>query len=248
VILVTGPTGSGKTTTLYACLNHLNRPDKKIITAEDPVEYEMAGINQVMIRTEIGMTFAAALRAMLRQAPNIIMIGEIRDGETAGIAIQAAMTGHLVLSTLHTNDAPSSVARLADMGVDRFLIASAVRAVMAQRLCRSLCANCKMEGSLTEKEARTLGIDINRPVMVANPCGCDKCKGKGMRGRMGIFEIFQVTDDVRGLINSNLTSAQLRKRARELGMRTLREDGIRKVLAGRTTAEEVIRVTTGDAS
>ena len=248
VILVTGPTGSGKTTTLYACLNHLNRPDKKIITAEDPVEYEMSGINQVMIRSEIGMTFAAALRAMLRQAPNIIMIGEIRDGETAAIAIQAAMTGHLVLSTLHTNDAPSSVARLADMGVDRFLIASAVRAIMAQRLCRSLCSACKMEGSLTPKQASTLGIDPNHPVMVARPGGCEKCRGKGMRGRLGIFEIFQVTDDVRGLINSNLTSAQLRKKARELGMRTLREDGIRKVLAGMTTADEVIRVTNGDAS
>ncbi len=247
VILVTGPTGSGKTTTLYACLNHLNRPDKKIITAEDPVEYEMAGINQVMIRSEIGMTFAAALRAMLRQAPNIIMVGEIRDGETAGIAIQAAMTGHLVLSTLHTNDAPSSVARLADMGIDRFLIASAVRAVMAQRLCRSLCS-CRIPGQLTQKQADTLGIDITRQVMVPNPGGCAKCRGKGMKGRMGIFEIFQVTDDVRGLINSNLTSAQLRKRARELGMRTLREDGIRKVLAGRTTADEIIRVTTGDAS
>ena len=247
VILVTGPTGSGKTTTLYACLNHLNRPDKKIITAEDPVEYEMAGINQVMIRSEIGMTFAAALRAMLRQAPNIIMVGEIRDGETAGIAIQAAMTGHLVLSTLHTNDAPSSVARLADMGIDRFLIASSVRAIMAQRLCRSLCS-CRIPGQLTQKQAETLGIDINRQVMVANPNGCAKCRGKGMKGRMGIFEIFQVTDDVRGLINSNLTSAQLRKRARELGMRTLREDGIRKVLAGRTTADEIIRVTTGDAS
>ena len=247
VILVTGPTGSGKTTTLYACLNHLNRPDKKIITAEDPVEYEMAGINQVMIRSEIGMTFAAALRAMLRQAPNIIMVGEIRDGETAGIAIQAAMTGHLVLSTLHTNDAPSSVARLADMGIDRFLIASAVRAIMAQRLCRSLCS-CRIPGQLTPKQAEILGIDINRQVMVPNPNGCAKCRGKGMKGRMGIFEIFQVTDDVRGLINSNLTSAQLRKRARELGMRTLREDGIRKVLAGRTTADEIIRVTTGDAS
>ncbi len=247
VILVTGPTGSGKTTTLYACLNHLNRPDKKIITAEDPVEYELSGINQVMIRTEIGMTFAAALRAMLRQAPNIIMIGEIRDGETAAIAIQAAMTGHLVLSTLHTNDAPSSVARLADMGVDRFLIASAVRAIMAQRLCRCLCS-CKLDGQLTPKQAATLGIDISRPVKVPNPGGCDKCRGKGMKGRMGIFEIFQVTDDVRSLINSDLTSAQLRKRARELGMRTLREDGIRKVLAGKTSAEEVIRVTTGDAS
>ena len=247
VILVTGPTGSGKTTTLYACLNHLNRPDKKIITAEDPVEYEMSGINQVMIRTEIGMTFAAALRAMLRQAPNIIMIGEIRDGETASIAIQAAMTGHLVLSTLHTNDAPSSVARLADMGVDRFLIASAVRAIMAQRLCRSLCS-CKLDGELTQKQATTLGIDITRAVKVPRPGGCDKCRGKGMKGRLGIFEIFEVTDDVRGLINSDLTSAQLRKRARELGMRTLREDGIRKVLAGLTSAEEIIRVTTGDAS
>lgn len=247
VILVTGPTGSGKTTTLYACLNYLNRPDKKIITAEDPVEYEMSGINQVMIRSEIGMTFAAALRAMLRQAPNIIMVGEIRDGETAGIAIQAAMTGHLVLSTLHTNDAPSSVARLSDLGVDRFLIASAVRAIMAQRLCRSLCS-CKVDGYLSPKQAATLGIDATRVVKVPNPHGCDRCRGKGMKGRMGIFEIFQVTDDVRGLINSNLTSAQLRKRARELGMRTLREDGIRKVLAGLTSAEEVIRVTSGDAS
>ena len=245
VILVTGPTGSGKTTTLYACLNHINRPDKKIITAEDPVEYELAGINQVMIRSEIGMTFAAALRAMLRQAPNIIMIGEIRDGETAGIAIQAAMTGHLVLSTLHTNDAPSSVARLADMGIDRFLIASSVRAIMAQRLCRKLCS-CKVDGQLTQKQAEALGIDITRAVKVPN--GCDLCAGKGAKGRMGIFEIFQVTDDVRGLINSDLTSAQLRSKARELGMRTLREDGIRKVLAGLCSPEEVIRVTTGDAS
>ncbi len=248
VILVTGPTGSGKTTTLYACLNHLNRPDKKIITAEDPVEYELAGINQVMIRSDIGMTFAAALRAMLRQAPNIIMIGEIRDGETAAIAIQAAMTGHLVLSTLHTNDAPSSVARLEDMGVDRFLIASAVRAIMAQRLCRCLCSNCKIDGSLTARQSQILGIEQDRIVKVPRPGGCEKCRGKGMKGRMGIFEIFEVSDDVRELINSDLSSAQLRKRARELGMRTLREDGIRKVLAGRTSADEVIHVTTGDAS
>ena len=248
VILVTGPTGSGKTTTLYACLNHLNRPDKKIITAEDPVEYEMPGINQVMIRSDIGMTFAAALRAMLRQAPNIIMIGEIRDGETASIAIQAAMTGHLVLSTLHTNDAPSSIARLEDMGVDRFLIASAVRAIMAQRLCRCLCDNCKQDGQLTPKQATLLGIEQDRIVKVPHPGGCDKCRGRGMRGRMGIFEIFQVDDNTRELINSNLSSAELRRRARELGMRTLREDGIRKVLAGRTSADEVIHVTTGDAS
>jgi len=245
VILVTGPTGSGKTTTLYACLNHINRPDKKIITAEDPVEYELSGINQVMIRSEIGMTFAAALRAMLRQAPNIIMIGEIRDAETAGIAIQAAMTGHLVLSTLHTNDAPSSIARLNDMGIDRFLIASAVRAIMAQRLCRKLCS-CKVDGLLTAKQALILSIDPERSVKVAN--GCDICGHKGSKGRMGIFEIFEVGDDVRGLINSNISSAQLRIKARELGMRTLREDGIRKVLSGICSAEEVIRVTTGDSN
>ena len=247
VILVTGPTGSGKTTTLYACLGQINRPDKKLITVEDPVEYQMSGINQVQVNRAVGLDFSAALRSILRQAPNIVMIGEIRDHETAEIAMEAALTGPLVFSTLHTNDAPSSVARLADMGIDRFLIASAVRAVMAQRLCRSLCS-CRIPGQLTQKQADTLGIDISRQVMVPNPGGCAKCRGKGMKGRMGIFEIFQVTDDVRGLINSNLTSAQLRKRARELGMRTLREDGIRKVLAGRTTADEIIRVTTGDAN
>lgn len=163
IILVTGPTGSGKTTTLYACLNHINRPDKKIITVEDPVEYELSGINQVMVKADIGMTFAAALRAMLRQAPNIIMIGEIRDMETASIAINASLTGHLVFSTLHTNDAPSAVARLADIGIKRFLIASSVRAIMAQRLVRKLCDRCKVDGTLTEKQAHTLNIDMSLP-------------------------------------------------------------------------------------
>jgi len=244
IILVTGPTGSGKTTTLYACLNYINKPDRKIITVEDPVEYEMAGINQVMVKTDIGMTFGAALRAMLRQAPNIIMIGEIRDEETANIAINASLTGHLVLSTLHTNDAPSAVARLADIGVKRFLIASAVRAVIAQRLVRKLCPVCKQPAVLTEKEMRMLNIDEAQAMnsSISGPGGCDQCRSLGFRGRMGIFEIFKMDDEVSHMINENLTSPQLRKRARELGMRTLREDGIRKVLAGLTSASEVIGV------
>lgn len=248
IILVTGPTGSGKTTTLYACLNHINRPDKKIITVEDPVEYELSGINQVMVKTDIGMTFAAALRAMLRQAPNIIMIGEIRDEETATIAINASLTGHLVFSTLHTNDAPGAVARLADIGVKRFLIASAVRAIMAQRLVRKLCDKCKQEVPLAEKQARALNIDMSRvlPGAVKGPTGCDACRRGGYRGRMGLFEIFQIDDEVRHMINENHTTPQLRRRARELGMRTLREDGVRKVLSGLTSAEEVITVTMGD--
>lgn len=248
IILVTGPTGSGKTTTLYACLNYINKPDRKIITVEDPVEYEMAGINQVMVKADIGMTFSAALRAMLRQAPNVIMIGEIRDAETANIAINASLTGHLVFSTLHTNDAPSAVARLADIGVKKFLIASAVRAIIAQRLVRKLCPVCKEPAILDEREMRMLNFD---PVQEMNhtiygPGGCEQCRNKGYKGRMGIFEILEVDDEVRHMINKNLTSPQLRKRARELGMRTLREDGIRKVQAGMTSASEVISVTMSD--
>lgn len=249
IILVTGPTGSGKTTTLYACLNEINKPDKKIITVEDPVEYELAGINQVMVRSDIGMTFAAALRSMLRQAPNIIMVGEIRDGETANIAINASLTGHLVFSTLHTNDAPSSVARLSDMGIKNFLIASAVRAILAQRLVRKLCDKCKAPAVLNEKELRMLNIDSAQAseANIMGPVGCENCRNTGFRGRIGIFEIFLVDDEVRHLINQNLSSPQLRKRARELGMRTLREDGIRKVLVGMTSASEVIGVTMSDA-
>ncbi len=248
IILVTGPTGSGKTTTLYACLNVINRPDKKIITVEDPVEYELPGINQVMVKAEIGMSFAAALRAMLRQAPNIIMIGEIRDAETANIAINASLTGHLVFSTLHTNDAPSAVARLADIGVKPFLIASAVRSILAQRLVRKLCPICKAPAELTEKQLRALHLDISRVTdsSIYGPTGCEKCRGNGYRGRMGIFELFNIDDEVRSLINTEQTTTQLRRRARELGMRTLREDGIRKILAGITSADEVIHATMGD--
>ena len=249
IILVTGPTGSGKTTTLYACLNHINKPDRKIITVEDPVEYQLAGINQVMVKADIGMTFAAALRAMLRQAPNIIMVGEIRDQETANIAINAALTGHLVFSTLHTNDAPSAVARLADIGVQRFLIASAVRAIVAQRLVRTLCKECKQAGGLSENEMRILNIDDAQLAesTIMGPNGCESCRNSGYRGRLGIYEIFNVDDEVRHLINENLSTPQLRRRARELGMRTLREDGIRKVLAGTTSASEVISVTMSDS-
>ena len=250
IILVTGPTGSGKTTTLYACLNYMNRPDRKIITVEEPVEYEMAGINQVQVNTEIGMTFPAALRSMLRQAPNIIMVGEIRDRETAEIAINASLTGHLVLSTLHTNDAPSAIARLVDIGVPPFLVSSALRAVMAQRLVRRLCPHCKQPTELSDYEARALNLDALQ-LSRATPMravGCEKCRGRGFRGRMGIFEIFVADDEVRQMINRRASTLQLRQRTRELGMRTLREDGIRKVLAGLTTAEEVISTTMGDAS
>ncbi len=248
ILLVTGPTGSGKTTTLYACLNVINKPDKKIITVEDPVEYELPGINQVMVKTDIGMTFAAALRAMLRQAPNIIMIGEIRDAETANIAINASLTGHLVFSTLHTNDAPSAVARLADIGVKPFLIASAVRAVLAQRLVRKLCPICKGPAILTDKEMRALSLDASRmtEATIFGPVGCEKCRGNGFKGRMGIFEIFLIDDEVRGMINTGLTTTALRRRARELGMRTLREDGIRKVLSGLTSGGEVVHATMSD--
>lgn len=248
IILVTGPTGSGKTTTLYGSLNYMNKPDRKLITVEDPVEYQMNGINQVPVNASIGMTFPAALRSILRQAPNIIMIGEIRDSETASIAVNASLTGHLVLSTLHTNDAPSAIARLVDIGVKPFLVSSSVRAVVAQRLVRKLCPKCKVPSELTEYEMHALQIDPGqmRESQVMRPHGCDSCRGKGYKGRMGIFEMFVVDDEVRHMINNNESTIALRQRARELGMRTLREDGVRKVLAGMTTAEEVISTTMTD--
>ena len=250
ILLVTGPTGSGKTTTLYACLNYVNKPDRKIITVEEPIEYQMTGINQVPVNPEIGMTFPAALRSILRQAPNIIMIGEIRDLETASIATNASLTGHLVFSTLHTNDAPAAVARLIDIGVQPFLVASSVRAIMAQRLVRRLCSNCKVPAELTETELRALRIEPGQlqETQVMNPVGCDQCRQIGYKGRMGIFEIFVIDDEVRHMINKRSSTLMLRQRARELGMRTLREDGVRKVLAGLTSAEEVISITIGDVS
>lgn len=249
ILLVTGPTGSGKTTTLYACLNYMNKPDRKLITVEDPVEYQMSGINQVQVNADIGMSFPAALRSILRQAPNIIMIGEIRDAETASIAINASLTGHLVLSTLHTNDAPSAIPRLVDIGVAPFLVSSSVRAVMAQRLVRQLCPACRAPTELSEYEMKTLGLELGQMAGASpmKPMGCEKCRGKGYKGRKGIFEVFMVDDEVRHMINNRAPTIQLRQRARELGMRTLREDGVRKVLSGMTTAEEVITTTMGDA-
>jgi type II secretory ATPase GspE/PulE/Tfp pilus assembly ATPase PilB-like protein len=250
ILLVTGPTGSGKTTSLYACLNYINKPDRKIITVEEPIEYQMTGINQVQVNTEIGMTFPAALRSILRQAPNIIMIGEIRDLETASIATNASLTGHLVFSTLHTNDAPSAVPRLVDLGVQSFLVASSVRAIVAQRLVRRLCAHCKQPGELSETELRALRIEPGQlsEAQVMKPVGCDRCRQIGYKGRMGIFELFVIDDDVRHMINKRSPTLLLRQRARELGMRTLREDGVRKVLAGLTSAEEVISITVGDVN
>lgn len=250
IVLVTGPTGSGKTTTLYSCLHHINKPDRKIITVEDPVEYQLNGINQVPVRADVGMTFASALRAMLRQAPNIVMIGEIRDLETAEIAINASLTGHMVFSTLHTNDAPSAVTRLIDIGVKPFLVSTSLRAVLAQRLVRKICAKCRQPYQPTAAELRSLNIT---PAMAAaanfaKGTGCANCNGTGFRGRLVIVELFLINEDVQRLIYENTGSARLREKARSHGMRTMREDGLRKVTAGLTTIEEVVSITVGDAN
>ena len=248
IILVTGPTGSGKTTTLYSCLHFINRPDRKIITVEDPVEYILSGINQVQINESVGLSFSTALRSILRQAPNVIMIGEIRDLETATIAINASLTGHLVFSTLHTNDAPSAVTRLIDIGVKPFLVASSTRGLMAQRLVRKVCKQCAAPYVPTEDEMRQLSLNVStsQGATFQRGKGCANCSNTGYRGRFGIFEIFVIDDDARKLIYEKVSSSVLRNRAREMGMRTLREDGIRKVLAGLTTPDEVIRATVGD--
>ena len=248
VVLVTGPTGSGKTTTLYACLGQINTPDKKLITVEDPVEYQMSGINQVQVNKDVGLDFSAALRSILRQAPNIVMIGEIRDAETADIAMEAALTGHLVFSTLHTNDAPSAVTRLLDIGVKPFLVASALRAAMAQRLVRAICEKCREEYAPTEREIKMLGtIAKTMPEHMYRGTGCDRCGRTGYKGRKGIFEIFKVDDTIQRLIFDHAPATLLRQRAREMGMRTLREDGMLKVASGMTSLQEVLRVTMGDA-
>ncbi len=249
VLLVTGPTGSGKTTTLYACLGQINLPDRKIITVEDPVEYQMSGINQVQVHKDVGLDFAAALRSILRQAPNIVMIGEIRDSETADIAMEAALTGHLVFSTLHTNDAPSAVTRLLDMGVKPFLVASALRAAMAQRLVRAICEKCRSEYEPTERELKMLGAFGKGKTLskMYKGSGCPTCGNSGYKGRKGIFEIFMVDDSIQRLIFDHSPATVLRARAREMGMRTLREDGMLKVASGMTTLEEVLRATMGDA-
>jgi general secretion pathway protein E/type IV pilus assembly protein PilB len=250
LFLVTGPTGSGKTTTLYSCLHFINKPDRKLITVEDPVEYQLSGINQVPVRTEVGMTFANALRSMLRQAPNIIMVGEIRDLETAEIAINASLTGHMVFSTLHTNDAPGAVTRMIDIGVKPFLVSTSLRAIMAQRLVRKICKKCKHPYTPDPRELRSLNITAQQAANAtfAKGAGCENCHGAGYRGRAGIFEIFVVNDELQRMIYENVGTSRLRDKARTLGMRTMREDGLRKVLTGMTTIEEVVSITVGDAA
>ncbi|HEY2414599.1 MAG TPA: GspE/PulE family protein, partial [Pirellulaceae bacterium] len=243
IILVTGPTGSGKTTTLYAALNALNRPDRKIITAEDPVEYYLPGINQVEVRHSIGLDFARIIRAMLRQAPNIILVGEMRDDETASMGIQASLTGHLVFSTLHTNDAPSAVTRMVDMGVPNYLVASSVIAVLAQRLVRIICPRCRQPVQLPESVLKDAGIppELAAKATFMKGKGCANCSKKGYRGRQGIFELMLVNAKIRELIFKNVSAVEIRKQAMTQGMKTLYVDGIRKVMKGVTTLEEVYR-------
>jgi len=245
IFLVTGPTGSGKTTTLYAALQELNKPDKKIITAEDPVEYNFDGMNQCQVKEEIDLTFDKILRAMLRQAPNIILVGEIRDGVVADTAIQAALTGHLVFSTLHTNDAPSAITRLIDMGVKPFLAASSIQAVMAQRLVRVICEKCKQVDENPDPQAlQLLGIteEEAKKRSFYRGAGCSYCQDTGFRGRIGVFEMFEMNNELRELAFAKAPTGELRKAARASGMRTLMGDGKNKIFKGITTPEEVVRI------
>jgi type IV pilus assembly protein PilB len=245
ILLVTGPTGSGKTTTLYAALNELNRPDVKIITAEDPVEYYLPGINQCEVRAKIGMTFARIIRAMLRQNPNILLVGEIRDEETANTAIQASLTGHLVFSTLHTNDAPSAVTRLVDIGVQPFLVASSVMGIMAQRLVRKVCPKCRVRYEPSANVLQSLGLrpEIAKKANFMKGKGCSYCGKTGHRGRMGIYELMSMTTQIREMTFKGESTVNLRRVARKQGMRTLFEDGMIKAMKGLTTIEEVMRIT-----
>lgn len=240
MILITGPTGSGKSTTLYASLDKINTPEKKIITIEEPVEYLMPGINQIQVRPKIGLTFAGGLRHIVRQDPDVIMVGEIRDMETAGISIHAALTGHLLYSTLHTNDAPGAVTRLMDMGVENYLVSSTLICVVAQRLVRRICPQCR-EGVPVSGDAMKQFDE--RLDTLWRGRGCEECAGTGYRGRIGIFEMLPVGDEIRDLIMRRSTVKEIRDKAISLGMRTLREDGIRKVMEGVTTIDEVFRVT-----
>ncbi len=247
MVLVTGPTGSGKTTTLYSALSQVNNIDVNIMTAEDPVEYNIAGINQVMVRNEIGMTFAAALRAFLRQDPNIIMVGEIRDLETGSIAIKAALTGHLVLSTLHTNDAPSTITRMLDMGIEPFNVASAVNLIVAQRLIRRICKDCKSEQEYTSSELAPLGMTDPEVADITfyKGAGCGSCGDTGYRGRAGLYEVMSLTPALRRMILQGASADELKETAIEEGMLTLRMDGIMKLRKGITTLEEVVKETAG---
>jgi general secretion pathway protein E len=244
ILLVTGPTGSGKTTTLYAALTRINRPDLNIITIEDPVEIQLEGIGQIEVMPKIGLTFAGGLRSVLRQDPNVILVGEIRDLETAEIAIQASLTGHLVFSTLHTNDAPSAITRLVDMGVEPYLVGSSLVAVLAQRLVRVLCEGCREAFEPTAAQLAEIGVRARSgPVVVHRPRGCGRCKNTGYRGRVAISELMIVDDEIRALVSQNVDSKTIKRKAVEKGMNTLRADGARKVLGGTTSIAEVLRAT-----
>jgi type IV pilus assembly protein PilB len=245
IVLVTGPTGSGKTNTLYSAMGNINEPDINIMTAEDPVEFNLVGINQVQVREEIGLTFAAALRSFLRQDPDIVLVGEVRDGETAEIAVKAALTGHLVLSTLHTNDAPSSVNRLVDMGLEPFLIASSVQLIQAQRLVRRVCTKCREPSPAGPEALIDIGFSPEdaESITVYQPIGCNECNGSGYRGRCGLFEVMPITDAIREMILNRAPTSELRAQARAEGMITLRESGLAKIWQGITTVDEVLRET-----
>ena len=247
IILVTGPTGSGKTTTLYAALDKINSPDRKIITVEDPVEYQLKGVNQIPVRSKIGLTFATGLRHIVRQDPDVILVGEIRDLETADIAIQAALTGHLVFSTLHTNDAPGAITRLEDMGVEPYLVSSVLEAVLAQRLVRRICEGCRVHDAPARADLEGLGLDADSAYTLYRGKGCDECRGTGYRGRFGIYELFPITEDVRSLVLRRASTPEIRRHAVEAGMTTLRLDGWAKAREGHTTVEEILRVTQEDA-
>lgn len=246
IVLVTGPTGSGKTTTLYTALDKLNKPDVKILTVEDPVEYQMEGINQIQVKPQIGLTFANALRSIVRQDPDVIMIGEIRDLETAQIAVQSALTGHMVLSTLHTNDAASTINRLLDMGMDDYLLTSTVNGILAQRLVRTLCSHCRQAyPALPEviEEMQLTRFTSARPITLYRPVGCEECGGTGYSGRVSIVELLVMTDTIRGMIMRHVTSGEVRQQAIADGMQTMYENGLSKAVVGVTTIEEVLRVT-----
>src|SRR6266566_1834503 len=247
ILLVTGPTGSGKTTTLYAGLDKINSPEKKIITIEDPVEYQLAGVNQIPVRPKIGLSFATGLRHIVRQDPDVIMVGEIRDLETAEIAIQAALTGHLVFSTLHTNDAPGAITRLQDMGVEAYLVASVLEGVLAQRLVRRICTACRVPDTPSAADLEALGIEGTSGRTLYRGRGCDECRGTGYRGRTGIYELFPITEDARSLILKRAPSRDIRRYAIEADMVTLRMDGWLKACESVTTVEEILRVTQEDA-
>ena len=241
IIFVTGPTGSGKSTTLYTALSELNKEDVNIVTVEDPVEADIEGINQIQVNNKVDLTFASALRSILRQDPDIIMIGEIRDQETAGIAVQASITGHLVVSTLHTNNAVGTLNRMADMGVERYLIADSVVGVIAQRLVRKLCPHCRRKRLATEEEKHILKQDTDEPVEIYEPAGCDLCNHTGYFGRTGVFEIMEINDEIRKLISEKGTTEELEEAAKRSGMRTLRDNGIRYVLEGITSIDEMLK-------